>query len=92
MDRPSIAMETEAEVIIWAYSTKKHKMWYSKLLPDGENKILNSLNDLKPYRDGITIEKVDCVNPVQGGLTKGMIDKLTNYYRNAIMTNITLQR
>ena len=109
-DGPSANMETAASKILWARSVQLHNMRYMKMLSDGDNKTLASLNEQLPYGPDAVIEKVDCVNHVhkrlgtglrnllktsphikggRGGLTKAMIDKLSQYYRGAIMCHAT---
>jgi len=112
-DGPSTNMETAAAKLLWARSVRIHNMRYVRVLSDGDNKTLASLNERKPYGPDVEIEKIDCINHVhkrlgtglqnllktsphikggRGGLTKLMIEKLTQYYRGAITSNTTISK
>ena len=68
---PSTSMETEAAIIIWSRSVTMHNMHHVNVLSYGDNKTHSSLNELQPYGDDVTIEKLDCVNHVHKRLGTG---------------------
>ena len=107
-DGPSTGMETAAAKAIWSRSVAKHKMRYTTVLSDGDNKTLQALNDMKVYDTEIT--KLECVNHIhkrmgtglrnlvkkcqhiKGGLTAQFIEKLSSYYRKSIMDFVTTSK
>ena len=109
----STGMETAAAKKIWSRLISKHKLRYTKILCDGDNKTLQALNEMQVYGSDTSIEKLECVNHVHkrmgiglrnlvkkshhvkggsGGLTANMIDKMSSYYRNHIMSHVTTSK
>ena len=65
-------METAAAKAIWSRSIEKHKMRYTAVLSDGDNKTLQSLNSVMPYGNNVTITKIECVNHVHKRMGTGL--------------------
>ena len=70
-DGPSTGMETAAAKAIWSRSIAKHKMRYVAMLGDGDNKTLQSLNELQPYGQ-MKITKLECVNHIHKRMGTGL--------------------
>ena len=69
-DGPSTGMETAAAKAIWSRSEVKHKMRYTTVLSDGDNKTLQALNDMTVYDTEIT--KLECVNHIHKRMGTGL--------------------
>ena len=57
-------MEVEAARVLWRRSEERHNLRYTILLSDGDAKTFNVLCELKPYGEGVVLEKEECVNHV----------------------------
>ena len=66
----SPAMEAEGALRIWKRSVELLKLRYTTVISDGDSKTIKMLNDHKPYGEGITIEKHECVGHVQKRMGK----------------------
>ena len=69
---PSSSMETAAAKIIWSRSVTKHKMCYTQVLCDGDNKTVHALNEMQVYGSEITIDKLECVNHIHKRMGTGL--------------------
>ena len=61
----SPAMEATGALQIWKRSEAKLKLRYTTMISDGDAKTVQHLNENKPYREGVMIEKHECVGHVQ---------------------------
>ena len=71
-DGPSTSMETAAAKAIWSRSVATHNLRYTSILCDGDNKTLQTLNELKVYGDSLQISKLECVNHIHKRMGTGL--------------------
>ena len=64
-------METQAARTLWQRSETRG-LRYTTVLPDGENKTLSALNELKLGKNISQIEKIDCVKHVYKQMGAGL--------------------
>ena len=71
-DGSSGMMEVEGAKTLWLRSVAEHKLRYTTLLSDGDCKTHTVLTELKPYGEGVEIDKEECVNHVSKRLGTAM--------------------
>eukprot|EP00745_Piridium_sociabile_P007986 TRINITY_DN15350_c0_g1_i2.p1 TRINITY_DN15350_c0_g1~~TRINITY_DN15350_c0_g1_i2.p1 ORF type:complete len:326 (+),score=78.28 TRINITY_DN15350_c0_g1_i2:211-1188(+) len=79
-------MEVEAARVLWRRSVQRHKLRYTLLLSDGDAKTFTELNNIKPYGEGVIIEKEECINHV----SKRLGSALRNLVADCRKRGITL--
>ena len=71
-------METEGALVLWRRSVEFLNLRYVNVISDGDSKAIKAVQDDKPYGDGITIEKYECVGHVQKRVGAGIIKLKAN--------------
>ena len=74
----SPAMEVEGAKILWGRSVERLNLRYTTVVSDGDSKTVQSLNEMKPYGEGVPIVKHECVGHVQKRVGTAVICLRTN--------------
>ena len=63
-DGVSGMMEPECAEVMWKRSVSLHNMRYTTMVGDGDSKAYDTVCELKPYGDNVSIDKEECMNHV----------------------------
>ena len=66
------AMEVMAALEIWKRSEEHLHLRFTEVISDGDAKTVTKLQESKPYGEGVTITKYECVGHVQKRVGKGL--------------------
>ena len=69
---PSSSMETSTAKTIWSCLITKHKICYTEVLCDRDNKTIQALNNLQVYGWEVVIDKLECVNYIHKRMGTGL--------------------